>query len=123
MATAVPLHGLQNFANHTVLPEIALAKIRSDAPFDKVCYIGCGVTTGPGGGAVHREGGTGLARGGVRARRHRPHVIQGARMAGAAQIVGVDINPAREPMARKVRHDRLSSTYEVDGDLVAELCR
>src|SRR5574343_1238289 len=86
--------GTSTFAQYTVVPEIALAKIREDAPFDKVCYIGCGVTTGIGAviytakvepGArvvVFGLGGIGL------------NVIQGARMAGAAQIVGVDINPA-----------------------------
>jgi S-(hydroxymethyl)glutathione dehydrogenase/alcohol dehydrogenase len=93
--------GCSTFSNHTVLPEIALAKIRKDAPFDKVCYIGCGVTTGigaviftakvePGANVVvFGLGGIGL------------NVIQGARMAGANMIVGVDINPAREALARK----------------------
>jgi S-(hydroxymethyl)glutathione dehydrogenase / alcohol dehydrogenase len=93
--------GCSTFSNFTVLPEIALAKIREDAPFDKVCYIGCGVTTGIGAvmntakveaGAnvvVFGLGGIGL------------NVIQGARMVGAGMIVGVDINPAREAMARK----------------------
>src|SRR6201990_1446963 len=93
--------GCSTFANHTVLPEIALAKIRPDAPFDKVCYIGCGVNTGigvvfntakvePGANVVvFGLGGIGL------------NVIQGARMAGANMIVGVDINPAREHLARK----------------------
>src|SRR3954463_5031421 len=99
-----PIHhymGCSTFANHTVLPEIALAKVRSDAPFDKICYIGCGVTTGIGAvlytakveaGAkvvVFGLGGIGL------------NVVQGAKMVGADQIVGVDINPAREAMARK----------------------
>lgn len=93
--------GTSTFANHIVAPEIALAKIRPDAPFDKVCYIGCGVTTGIGAviytakveaGAnvvVFGLGGIGL------------NVIQGARMVGADKIIGVDINPAREAMARK----------------------
>lgn len=93
--------GTSTFANHIVAPEIALAKIRSDAPFDKVCYIGCGVTTGIGAviwtakveaGAnvvVFGLGGIGL------------NVIQGARMVGADKIIGVDLNPAREAMARK----------------------
>jgi S-(hydroxymethyl)glutathione dehydrogenase/alcohol dehydrogenase len=99
-----PIHhymGCSTFANYTVLPEIALAKIRPDAPFDKVCYIGCGVTTGVGAvlntakvepGAnvvVFGLGGIGL------------NVVQGARLAGADKIVGVDINPAREALARK----------------------
>ena len=98
--------GTSTFANYTVVPEIALAKIREDAPFDKVCYIGCGVTTGigavintakvePGANVVvFGLGGIGL------------NVIQGARMVGANMIVGVDINPARAA-GRKVRHDPL----------------
>ncbi len=93
--------GCSTFANFTVLPEIALAKIREDAPFEKICYIGCGVTTGigavintakvwPGANvAVFGLGGIGL------------NVIQGARMVGANRIIGVDINPGREAMARK----------------------
>ena len=94
--------GCSTFANHTVLPEIALAKVRDDAPFDKICYIGCGVTTGigaviytakvePGANVVvFGLGGIGL------------NVVQGARMAGADKIIGVDINPAREALARKL---------------------
>ena len=93
--------GTSTFSNHTVVPEIALAKIRSDAPFDKVCYIGCGVTTGIGAViftakmeagatvAVFGLGGIGL------------NVIQGARMVGATRIIGIDINPKREAMARR----------------------
>ena len=93
--------GTSTFANHTVVPEIALARIRSDAPFDKVCYIGCGVTTGIGAVlftakveaganvAVFGLGGIGL------------NVIQGARMVGANRIIGIDLNPAREAMARR----------------------
>ncbi len=93
--------GTSTFANHIVVPEIALAKIRSDAPFDKVCYIGCGVTTGVGAvlftakveaGAnvvVFGLGGIGL------------NVIQGAKMVGAGKIIGIDTNPAREAMARR----------------------
>src|SRR5687768_7815 len=93
--------GCSTFANFTVLPEIALAKIRDDAPFDKVCYIGCGVTTGigavintakvePGANVVvFGLGGIGL------------NVVQGARMVGANMIVGVDLNPQREALARK----------------------
>jgi S-(hydroxymethyl)glutathione dehydrogenase / alcohol dehydrogenase len=93
--------GCSTFSNYIVAPEIALAKIRSDAPFDKVCYIGCGVTTGIGAvvftakveaGAnvvVFGLGGIGL------------NVIQGAKMVGADKIIGVDLNPAREAMARK----------------------
>jgi S-(hydroxymethyl)glutathione dehydrogenase/alcohol dehydrogenase len=93
--------GTSTFANHIVVPGIALAKIRPDAPFDKVCYIGCGVTTGVGAvlftakveaGAnvvVFGLGGIGL------------NVIQGAKMVGADKIIGVDINPGREAMARR----------------------
>ncbi|MBG9386656.1 S-(hydroxymethyl)glutathione dehydrogenase/class III alcohol dehydrogenase [Caenimonas aquaedulcis] len=93
--------GTSTFSNYIVAPEIAVAKIRSDAPFDKVCYIGCGVTTGVGAviftakveaGAnvvVFGLGGIGL------------NVIQGAKMVGADKIIGVDLNPAREAMARK----------------------
>src|ERR1051325_1467861 len=93
--------GCSTFSNHTVLPEIAVAKVREDAPFDKICYIGCGVTTGigaviwtakvwPGANVVvFGLGGIGL------------NVIQGARMAGADKIIGVDLNPAREAMARR----------------------
>jgi len=93
--------GTSTFANHIVVPEIALAKIRKDAPFDKVCYIGCGVTTGVGAvifsakveaGAnvvVFGLGGIGL------------NVVQAARMVGADKIIGVDLNPAREAMARQ----------------------
>jgi S-(hydroxymethyl)glutathione dehydrogenase/alcohol dehydrogenase len=98
-----PLHhymGCSTFANHTVLPEIAVAKVRPDAPFDKICYIGCGVTTGVGAviwtakvwpGAnvvVFGLGGIGL------------NVIQGARMAGADRIIGVDLNPGRQALAQ-----------------------
>ncbi len=94
--------GTSTFANHTVLPEIALAKIRSDAPFETACYIGCGVTTGIGAVlftakveaganvAVFGLGGIGL------------NVIQGAKMVGAGKIIGIDINPARETMARSM---------------------
>src|SRR6185503_16539905 len=93
--------GCSTFANFTVLPEISVAKIREDAPFDKVCYIGCGVTTGigavintakvePGANViVFGLGGIGL------------NVIQGAKLVGANRIVGVDINPAREEWGRK----------------------
>ena len=113
--------GCSTFANHTVLPEIALAKIRADAPFDKICYIGCGVTTGIG-AVIHTAqvepganvvvfglGGIGL------------NVIQGARMAGADMIVGVDINPAREAMARKFGLTHFVNPKDVGGDVVAHL--
>lgn len=113
--------GTSTFANYTVLPEIAVAKIREDAPFDKVCYIGCGVTTGIGAvintaqvepGArvvVFGLGGIGL------------NVVQGARMVGASQIVGVDINPARRSLAEKFGMTHFVNPNEVEGDLVAYL--
>jgi S-(hydroxymethyl)glutathione dehydrogenase/alcohol dehydrogenase len=113
--------GTSTFANFTVLPEIALAKIREDAPFDKVCYIGCGVTTGIGAvintakvepGArvvVFGLGGIGL------------NVIQGARMAGAEMIVGVDINPKRRDIATKFGMTHFVNPNEVQGDLVPYL--
>jgi S-(hydroxymethyl)glutathione dehydrogenase/alcohol dehydrogenase len=113
--------GCSTFANFTVLPEIALAKIRPDAPFEKVCYIGCGVTTGIGAvintakveaGAnvvVFGLGGIGL------------NVVQGARMVGADMIVGVDINPAREAIAREFGMTHFVNPKEVGGDLVAHL--
>ncbi|GJL81433.1 MAG: S-(hydroxymethyl)glutathione dehydrogenase [marine bacterium B5-7] len=113
--------GTSTFANHTVLPEIALAKIREDAPFDKVCYIGCGVTTGigavintakvkPGDNVVvFGLGGIGL------------NVIQGARLAGANMIVGVDLNPGRETMATQFGMTHFVNPSEVEDDLVAYL--
>ncbi|MBA3506413.1 MAG: S-(hydroxymethyl)glutathione dehydrogenase/class III alcohol dehydrogenase [Betaproteobacteria bacterium] len=113
--------GTSTFANFTVVPEIALARIRDDAPFDKVCYIGCGVTTGigavlntarvePGANVVvFGLGGIGL------------NVIQGARLAGADMIVGVDINPAREALARKFGMTHFVNPTDVEGDLVPYL--
>jgi S-(hydroxymethyl)glutathione dehydrogenase/alcohol dehydrogenase len=113
--------GTSTFSNYTVVPEIALAKIREDAPFDKVCYIGCGVTTGIGAvintakveaGAnvvVFGLGGIGL------------NVVQGARMVGANMIVGVDINPARRPLAEKFGVTHFVNPKEVGGDLVPYL--
>jgi len=113
--------GCSTFANHTVLPEIAVAKVREDAPFDRICYIGCGVTTGLGAvintarveaGAnvvVFGLGGIGL------------NVIQGARMVGANRIVGVDINPARRALAERFGMTHFVNPREVDGDLVAHL--
>ena len=113
--------GTSTFANFTVLPEIALAKIRPDAPFDKVCYIGCGVTTGIGAVmntakveagsrcVVFGLGGIGL------------NVIQGLRMVGAEQIVGVDINPNRKTMAEKFGMTHFVNPDEVEGDLVPYL--
>ncbi|MBW8310620.1 MAG: S-(hydroxymethyl)glutathione dehydrogenase/class III alcohol dehydrogenase [Rhizobium sp.] len=113
--------GTSTFANYTVVPEIALAKIREDAPFDKVCYIGCGVTTGIGAViftakvevgskvVVFGLGGIGL------------NVIQGARLAGADMIVGVDLNPGREAMARKFGMTHFVNPKDVEGDLVPYL--
>jgi S-(hydroxymethyl)glutathione dehydrogenase/alcohol dehydrogenase len=113
--------GCSTFSNYTVLPEIALAKIRDDAPFDKVCYIGCGVTTGigavintakvePGANVVvFGLGGIGL------------NVIQGARIAGADKIVGVDINPGRKALAEKFGMTHFVNPKEVEGDLVPYL--
>ncbi|AFW03040.1 aldehyde dehydrogenase [Gluconobacter oxydans H24] len=121
-----PIHhymGCSTFANYTVLPEISLAKIRSDAPFDKVCYIGCGVTTGigavmftaqvePGSTvAVFGLGGIGL------------NVIQGAKMVGATRIIGVDVNPGREAMARQFGMTDFVNPKDLgpNGDLVGHL--
>ena len=113
--------GTSTFANFTVLPEIALAKIRADAPFDKVCYIGCGVTTGIGAvmntakveaGArcvVFGLGGIGL------------NVIQGLRIVGAEMIVGVDLNPRRKAIAEKFGMTHFVNPAEVQGDLVPYL--
>src|SRR5439155_14631910 len=113
--------GTSTFANYTVLPEIAVAKIRPDTPFDKVCYIGCGVTTGigavintakvePGANVVvFGLGGIGL------------NVVQGARMAGANMIVGVDINPAREALGRKFGMTHFFNPTAVGGDLLAAM--
>jgi S-(hydroxymethyl)glutathione dehydrogenase/alcohol dehydrogenase len=113
--------GTSTFANYSVVPEIALAKIRSDAPLEKVCYIGCGVTTGIGAvintakvepGAkviVFGLGGIGL------------NVVQGARMAGAEMIVGVDLNPGRRAMAEKFGMTHFVNPAEVEGDLVPYL--
>jgi S-(hydroxymethyl)glutathione dehydrogenase/alcohol dehydrogenase len=113
--------GCSTFSSYTVLPEIAVAKVRADAPFDKICYIGCGVTTGIGAvvytakveaGAnvvVFGLGGIGL------------NVIQGARMAGADMIVGVDINPAREALGKKFGMTHFVNPNEVRGELVPYL--
>jgi S-(hydroxymethyl)glutathione dehydrogenase/alcohol dehydrogenase len=113
--------GTSTFSNFTVVPEIALAKIREDAPFDKVCYIGCGVTTGIGAvintaqveaGAnvvVFGLGGIGL------------NVIQGARLVGANMIVGVDTNPGKRALAEKFGMTHFVNPKEAGGDLVAHL--
>jgi len=113
--------GCSTFANHTVLPEIALAKVRKDASFSSICYLGCGVTTGVGAvlwtakveaGAnvvVFGLGGIGL------------NVIQGARMVGADKIIGVDLNPAREAIGRRFGMTHFVNPKEIKGDLVAHL--
>ena len=113
--------GTSTFANYTVLPEIAVAKIREDAPFDKVCLIGCGVTTGigavintakvePGSNVVvFGLGGVGL------------NVIQAARMVGANMIVGVDLNANKREMAEKFGMTHFVNPREVEGDLVPYL--
>ena len=113
--------GCSTFANFTVLPEIAVAKVREDAPFDKICYIGCGVTTGigavmntakvqPGDNViVFGLGGIGL------------NVIQGARLVGADMIVGVDINPARKEIGERFGMTHFVNPKEVEGDLVPYL--
>lgn len=113
--------GTSTFANYTVVPEIALAKIRPDAPFDKVCYIGCGVTTGigavintakvePGANVVvFGLGGIGL------------NVIQGCRMVGANKIIGVDLNPKKKALAEKFGMTHFVNPKEVEGDLVPYL--
>ena len=119
-----PIHhymGCSTFANFTVLPEIAVAKVREDAPFDKICYIGCGVTTGvgavvntakvePGSNVVvFGLGGIGL------------NVIQGCRMVGADTIVGVDVNPAKRALAEAFGMTHFVNPNEVEGDLAAYL--
>ncbi len=113
--------GTSTFANYTVLPEIAVAKIREDAPFDKVCYIGCGVTTGigavintakvePGANVVvFGLGGIGL------------NVIQAARMVGANMIIGVDINPSKKALAEKFGMTHFVNPQEIDSDIVPYL--
>ena len=114
--------GCSTFSNYTVLPEIAVAKIRDDAPFDKVCYIGCGVTTGigavvftakvePGATvAVFGLGGIGL------------NVVQGARLVGADRIIGIDTNPAKAPLAEKFGMTdfiNAAETPDVVGEIIA----
>ncbi|WP_138465260.1 S-(hydroxymethyl)glutathione dehydrogenase/class III alcohol dehydrogenase [Poseidonocella sp. HB161398] len=113
--------GCSTFSNYTVLPEISLAKVREDAPFDKICYIGCGVTTGIGAviytakaeigcrAIVFGLGGIGL------------NVIQGLRLAGADQIVGVDLNPGKVEMAKRFGMTDFVNPAEVEGDLVPYL--
>ncbi|RTZ59188.1 MAG: S-(hydroxymethyl)glutathione dehydrogenase/class III alcohol dehydrogenase [Gammaproteobacteria bacterium] len=113
--------GCSTFSNYTVLPEISVAKVREDAPFDKICYIGCGVTTGVGAVAFDAKvepgsnvvvfglGGIGL------------NVIQGAKMVGADMIVGVDLNPARKDIAGKFGMTHFVNPNDVDGNLAEYL--
>jgi len=113
--------GCSTFSNFTVLPEIAVAKVRDDAPFDKICYIGCGVTTGvgavintakvePGANAVvFGLGGIGL------------NVVQGLRLAGADMIIGVDLNPDRKAWGERFGMTHFVNPKEVSGDIVAHL--
>jgi len=113
--------GTSTFANFTVVPEIAVAKVREDAPFDRICYIGCGVTTGVGAVTntakvqvgdtvvVFGLGGIGL------------NVVQGARISGARMIVGVDLNPARRAIAENFGLTHFVNPAEVRGDLVPYL--
>ncbi|MFT5061609.1 MAG: S-(hydroxymethyl)glutathione dehydrogenase/alcohol dehydrogenase, partial [Polaromonas sp.] len=115
--------GCSTFANHTVMPEIALAKVRKDAPFEKICYIGCGVTTGIGSvintagveigstAAVFGLGGIGL------------NVIQGLRMAGADKIIGVDLNDGKEEMARKFGMTHFVNPSKIEGTVVEEIVK
>ena len=113
--------GCSTFSNYTVLPEVSLAKIRKDAPFDMACYIGCGVTTGVGAviysakaepncrAVVFGLGGIGL------------NVIQGLKMIGAKQIVGVDLNPEREAIARKFGMTDFVNPTKIKGDLTGHI--
>jgi S-(hydroxymethyl)glutathione dehydrogenase / alcohol dehydrogenase len=113
--------GCSTFSNYTILPEIAVAKIREDAPFEKVCYIGCGVTTGIGAvintarveaganAVVFGLGGIGL------------NVIQGLRLVGANRIIGVDVNPRRQALAERFGMTHFVNPREVGGDLVQQL--
>ncbi|MDX2483823.1 MAG: S-(hydroxymethyl)glutathione dehydrogenase/class III alcohol dehydrogenase [Pseudodonghicola sp.] len=124
MLDGTPIHhymGCSTFANHTVIPEIALAKVRDDAPFDKICYIGCGVTTGIGAvintagveigstAAVFGLGGIGL------------NVIQGLRMAGADMIIGVDLNDSKEEMGRKFGMTHFINPMKAQRPIVQEI--
>ncbi len=113
--------GTSTFATHTVLPEISVAKVRKDAALDKICLLGCGITTGIGAAintakvevgsncVVFGLGGVGLS------------VIQGCRMSGADKIIGVDINPAREAWGRKMGMTHFVNPNTIDGDLVAHI--
>ena len=113
--------GCSTFAQHSVLPEIALAKIRSDAPFDKICYIGCGVTTGIGAVFYTAKVETGsrcivFGLGGIGL-----NVVQGLRLAGADQIVGVDIDSKRQSMAEYFGVTDFVNPTEINDDLVVHL--
>ncbi|WP_378947541.1 S-(hydroxymethyl)glutathione dehydrogenase/class III alcohol dehydrogenase [Paracoccus sp. R86501] len=113
--------GCSTFANHTVLPEIAVAKVREDAPFDKICYIGCGVTTGIGAvintakveigakAVVFGLGGIGL------------NVIQGLRLAGADMIIGVDLNNEKKEMAERFGMTHFVNPKEIEGGIVQHI--
>ena len=124
MLDGTPIHhymGCSTFSNFTVLPEIAVAKVREDAPFDKICYIGCGVTTGIGAvintakveigakAVVFGLGGIGL------------NVIQGLRLAGADKIIGVDLNNDKKPMAEHFGMTHFINPKEIDGSVVQEI--
>mgnify|MGYP000964111735 CR=1 FL=1 len=124
MLDGTPIHhymGCSTFSNYTVLPEIAVAKVREDAPFDKICYIGCGVTTGIGAvintakveigakAVVFGLGGIGL------------NVIQGLRLAGADMIIGVDLNNDKKPMAEHFGMTHFINPKEIDGSVVHEI--
>ena len=121
MLDGTPIHhymGCSTFANHTVVPEIALAKVRKDAPFDKICYIGCGVTTGIGAvlntakvehdatAVVFGLGGIGL------------NVIQGLKMAGARMIIGVDLNNSKKEWGEKFGMTHFINPKEIEGSVV-----
>lgn len=113
--------GCSTFSNHTVLPEIAVAKIRPDAPFDKVCYIGCGVTTGVGAVINTAKAGPGCTSivfglGGIGL-----NVIQGLRLVGADMIIGVDVNPSKAAWGTKFGMTHFVNPKDVAGDLVAHL--
>ncbi|NOY72330.1 MAG: S-(hydroxymethyl)glutathione dehydrogenase/class III alcohol dehydrogenase [Gammaproteobacteria bacterium] len=113
--------GCSTFSNFSVMPEIAVAKVRKDAPFEQICYIGCGVTTGVGAVAFDAKvepgsnvvvfglGGIGL------------NVIQGARMVGADKIIGVDLNPDRKEIAKNFGMTHFVNPNKISGDLVAHL--
>jgi S-(hydroxymethyl)glutathione dehydrogenase/alcohol dehydrogenase len=124
MLDGTPIHhymGCSTFANHTVLPEIALAKVRDDAPFDKICYIGCGVTTGIGAvlNTANVEAGAKVAvfgLGGIGL-----NVIQGARLAGADMIIGVDINDDKEDWGRRFGMTHFVNPTKIEGDIVPHI--